>query len=106
MIADVVDVASLDVEVEEQGLALFVHAGGMALIDGAEVVGTGIDGEAHVCHRVCGTEPRAVEANVDLLGDEGIVGHGFDDVHEGLAGRRGGEVDRGSTAVDVVVGPR
>lgn len=104
VVADVVDVSRLSVEVEKEGATFLIHVGGVALVDGAEVVGTGVDGEAHVTLPVGGAEPRAVQTDVDLFGDEGIVDKGFDDKDEGFAGRRLGGFGGDRGAPDVVVG--
>ena len=81
--------AGLGVEVEEEGVAFVVHADGVALVGGAEVVGAGIDDEVDVGICVRGSDPVAVEAKVDLRrGEQCFVVHGFYDVDEGFTGRR------------------
>ncbi len=55
VIADVVDVSCLGVEVEQEGATFFIHVGGVALIDGAKVVGARADGEAHVALPIGGS---------------------------------------------------
>ena len=42
LIANVIDLPGLGFEMEEEGLVAVVHLAGLALIDGAEMVGAGV----------------------------------------------------------------
>ena len=89
LVAEVIGLACLRVEMEEEGLVAVGEGVGLPLVDGAEVMDAGVDGEADVGLEVGGAEPVAVEADVHFFGEEGDVGrHGLDDVDEGFAGGR------------------
>jgi hypothetical protein len=74
LITEVVNPAGLGVELQKQRLVIVVEGVGFALVDSAETMKAGIDGETNVALGVCGAEPCAVKTDVDFLGEEGDIG--------------------------------